>query len=417
MADVFPSARSTSCWNQSDRRRGLPQRDGGESGCHRARQPLLRLHYLILAPTHQSLLDPWLIMSALPSRLWRMFTALTLARPRATSELERRFVEPLAERLFGGYPELAYVDALRRGVLPDNIRVTEFYFQPGSFLESPLAQQQYVSSNYTHVVRDIVDAGVNVLAQLVARTDEDGDTLLSLSCNSDLTLDLAPRMREAERAGDHIALLAEVNRNLPFMYGDAAVRPDYFDALVDEPKYDFPLFGPPNSRTMPEAETLRRARRDKEQGQAPSTQAGEFVREEIHHVREGKHGARSTKQAIAIGLSKARRAGVELPPPPASAKAKTKQSAKSASRAAKRHRPPSTRRSRAIEKALQREPHAAASPAALARHAREAARKRGPAARKAAARKAVRTKGPQVRRAAARKAAKTRQRRRRAQAS
>jgi acyl-CoA hydrolase len=176
----------------------------------------------------------------------RIFTALTLARPRGESELERRFLEPLSDRLFNGYPELAYVDPLRRGELPANIRVTEFYFQPGSFLGSPLAQQQYVSSNYTHVVRDLLNAGVNVLAQLVAQTQQDGDTFLSLSCNPDLTLDLAPRMREAERRGEPVALLAQVNRNLPFMYGDATVAPGYFDALVDNPKYDFPLFGPPN---------------------------------------------------------------------------------------------------------------------------------------------------------------------------
>src|ERR671912_1488938 len=116
-----------------------------------------------------------------------IFTALTLARPRAKGELERRFIEPLAERLFGGYPELAYVDPVRQRTLPDNIRVTEFYFQPGSFLNSPLAQQHYVSSNYTHVVRDVVDAGINVLAQLVARTPGEAGDTLSLSCNSDLT--------------------------------------------------------------------------------------------------------------------------------------------------------------------------------------------------------------------------------------
>jgi Acetyl-CoA hydrolase/transferase C-terminal domain len=81
---------------------------------------------------------------------------------------------------------------------------------------------------------------------LVGKTREHGETLLSLSCNSDLTLDFVPRLREAERRGDRVAILAQVNRNLPFMYGDAAVRPDYFDGLVDEPKYDFPLFGPPN---------------------------------------------------------------------------------------------------------------------------------------------------------------------------
>jgi acyl-CoA hydrolase len=175
----------------------------------------------------------------------RIFTALTLARPRAKGELERRFIDPLSERLFGGYPELAYVDPLRDGTLPDNIRVTEFYFQPGSFLNSPLAQQQYVSSNYTHVVRDLIDAGINVLAQLVARAAEEGDAV-SLSCNPDLTLDLAPRMRHAERHGAKVALLAQVNRNLPFMHGDAVVSSDYFDALLENPEYDFPLFAAPN---------------------------------------------------------------------------------------------------------------------------------------------------------------------------
>jgi hypothetical protein len=162
---------------------------------------------------------------------------------------------------------------------------------------------------------------------------------------------------------------------------------------------------------MPEAETIKRARRDKAQGKSATTQAGEFVREEIHHIREGKHGARSAKQAIAIGLSKARRAGVKLQKPPARATAATKRSAKYATRAAKRRRPVSRRRSQAMQRRLKREGRAAASPAALARQARQSAKQRGPAARKAAARKAVRTKGPRLRRAAARKAAKTRRRR------
>src|SRR5216117_2799959 len=111
---------------------------------------------------------------------------------------------------------------------------------------------------------------------------------------------------------------------------------------------------------MPEKETLERAAEDKREGKAASTQAGEFVREEIHHVREGKHGARSTKQAIAIGLSKARRAGVKLGRPPASAKAATKQSARSASHAARTARRPSPRRSRAVRRALKRERRGAA---------------------------------------------------------
>src|SRR5947208_8651352 len=127
---------------------------------------------------------------------------------------------------------------------------------------------------------------------------------------------------------------------------------------------------------MPEKATIERARQDKRAGKAPSTQAGEFVREEIHHVREGKHGARSTKQAIAIGLSKARRAGVKLGRPPAGAKARTKQSAQYASRAARRRTRPAPRRSRAIKRALKRETQGAASRKSLSSQARSAARRR-----------------------------------------
>jgi hypothetical protein len=160
---------------------------------------------------------------------------------------------------------------------------------------------------------------------------------------------------------------------------------------------------------MPEQRTIERARKAQRQGKRPSTQAGEFVREEIHHIREGKHGARSTKQAIAIGLSKARRAGVRLGPPPKGTKAKTRRSAAYASRAARGgHRKPSRVRSRAIGRALKRESRGAASREALARQARQAAKRRGAAARRAAARKAVATKGRAGRKAAARKAAATR---------
>ena len=135
---------------------------------------------------------------------------------------------------------------------------------------------------------------------------------------------------------------------------------------------------------MPEKETLERARRDKREGKAPTTQAGEFVREEIHHVREGKHGARSAKQAIAIGLSKARRAGVDLPPPPKGKKS-TRRSAASAYRAGQRgKRKTSPRRARAVRRALKGEPRRAASRKALARQARTAARRRKTPARRAA---------------------------------
>jgi hypothetical protein len=140
---------------------------------------------------------------------------------------------------------------------------------------------------------------------------------------------------------------------------------------------------------VPEKETLERARQDKREGKAPSTQAGEFVREEIEHIREGKHGARSTKQAIAIGLSKARRAGVDLPPSETSSEETREQAKRDMRRAGKK---PSKRRSRATSKALKREGHSAASKEALSRQARAAAKKRSAASRSRAAKKAAKTR-------------------------
>lgn len=146
---------------------------------------------------------------------------------------------------------------------------------------------------------------------------------------------------------------------------------------------------------MPDQKTIERASRDKRQGKAASTQAGEFVREEIDHIREGKHGARSTKQAIAIGLSKARRSGVDLPPPKAGTQTETTRRKAAADRragATGAARRPSAKRSRATETALRQEGRAAGSRTALARQARGAAAKRGAASRSASARKAARTR-------------------------
>ena len=163
---------------------------------------------------------------------------------------------------------------------------------------------------------------------------------------------------------------------------------------------------------MPEKKPMQAAREDAREGKAPTTQAGEFVREEIHHVREGKHGARNPKQAVAIGLSKARRAGVRLAAPGKGQSATTrKKAAKDTARGKHPGKKTSPTRSRAIKGVLKREGSGAASRGALAKQTKSAAKKRGAAARSAAARKAVRTKGPTARKAAGRKAARTRARR------
>ncbi len=162
---------------------------------------------------------------------------------------------------------------------------------------------------------------------------------------------------------------------------------------------------------MSKKSTVERARKDRRQGKSASTQAGEFVHEEIRHIREGKHGARSARQAIAIGLSKARRAGVKLPAPDkGETSEETRDQAKRdlARGASGKRTKPSAARSRAMLAKLKREGREAASPAALSRHARASARDRTAAERKAAAKKAARTKGPRGRSAAAKKAASTR---------
>jgi len=167
---------------------------------------------------------------------------------------------------------------------------------------------------------------------------------------------------------------------------------------------------------MPRKQTIRKARQDKREGKSPSTQAGEFVHEEIDKIRRGKHGARSTKQAIAIGLSEARRAGVDLPPPrKGRMKQSTRRSAEYAYEAGQGKR--KTRRrprvSRAVKQVLKKEPRSTASHRALSRQAKRAAARRSAESRSAAARKASRTKGAKARSAAAKKAARTRARRRR----
>jgi hypothetical protein len=163
---------------------------------------------------------------------------------------------------------------------------------------------------------------------------------------------------------------------------------------------------------MPEKKTIRRAQRDKRQGKSASTQAGEFVHDEIKKIRKGEHGARSAKQAIAIGLSEARRAGVDLKPPKkGTTSERTRKNAERQYEKGQKHEPISRKRSRARVKALKREPTSTVSHDALSKQARTAAKKRTASSRSAAAKKAARTKGAHVRSAAAKKAARTRKRR------
>jgi acyl-CoA hydrolase len=188
-----------------------------------------------------------------PSIRLTIVTALSLRKPRWRSDLERRLVEPLAQRLFGAYPELEYVRMIEQGRLPGNIEVVEFFLEPGAWLDSGPLQQNYLSSNYTHVARDALRRGLNVIAQLVARppAGEAPAGLLSLGANPDLTADLLPQIAQMRASGRPFALIGQIHSELPFMYGDALVAADTFDFLLDDPGTR--LFCPPNT-PIPRAE-------------------------------------------------------------------------------------------------------------------------------------------------------------------
>src|SRR5476651_354929 len=171
------------------------------------------------------------------------FSALTLEKPKPANLLERRFIAPVIDRLFGGYPDLAYAAPLRAGALPPNVQVIEFFFLAGAWLHVPYAQQHYISANYTHATAYLLARGLNVVAQLVAKRVVDGVARYSLSCNTDTTLDVM-RARSEGRAS--FKLVAQVNSELPFMPGLGDLPADEFSAVLDSPKTDFPLFAPPS---------------------------------------------------------------------------------------------------------------------------------------------------------------------------
>jgi hypothetical protein len=171
------------------------------------------------------------------------FSALTLEKPKPSNLLEARFITPVIDRLFGGYPDLAYAEPLRHGKLPPNIRVVEFFFLAGRWMHVPMAQQNYISANYTHAASYLLAQGLNVVTQLVAQRLVDGEPRYSLSCNTDTTLDVL-RARAEGRAA--FKLVAQVNSELPFMPGPGDLAADEFSAVLDSPATDFPLFAPPS---------------------------------------------------------------------------------------------------------------------------------------------------------------------------
>jgi acyl-CoA hydrolase len=181
-----------------------------------------------------------------PSLDLTILTALSLLKPVPGSALEARLVTPLVARVFGSYVEPEYARALLHDALPANVRVIEFFLTLGQFLGSDQAQRRYLCSNYTHVARDCLARGANVIAQLVAQRTLDGQLLLSLGSNADVTPDLLPLIDAQRRDGRDIVLVGETHAQMPFMAGHAQLEARRFDFLVDDPRYDYDLYCPPN---------------------------------------------------------------------------------------------------------------------------------------------------------------------------
>ena len=173
-----------------------------------------------------------------PSINLKIFTALTLEKPKPKNELERRFLEPAETRLFGNYPALEYAQRLRNRSLPENIQVNEFFLTAGQWLRVDQMQQDYIAANYTHALSYLIDHGVNVVAQLVAREGNN----YSLSCNPDLTVDL---LKERKGGTAHFIFAAQVNSELPFMGGEAIITKNDIDLILDGPNTDFELYAVP----------------------------------------------------------------------------------------------------------------------------------------------------------------------------
>src|SRR5947207_2517594 len=175
-----------------------------------------------------------------------ILTALSLLKPVARSTLEARLLAPLVARVFGTYVEPEYARAMQTDTVPPNVRILEFFLTPGAFLDSRHAQRHYLSANYTHVARDSLARGVNVIAHLVAQRSVNGELQLSLGSNPDVTVDLLPLIEASRAEGRDIVMVGQTHAQMPFMTGQALIDPGRFDFLVDHPRYDYDLFCPPN---------------------------------------------------------------------------------------------------------------------------------------------------------------------------
>ena len=183
-----------------------------------------------------------------PDYSLEIYTALSLLKPHASSELEHRFLDPLVERWYGNYPDLQYAKDLMDKKLPHNVKVHEFFLKSGDWLYQPQVQEDYISTNYTHIARDMASKNINIVAQAVAGRFENGRWRLSLSSNPDVTFELFERLQQWRAAGETILFVAAINTEMPFMPGSAEIAEDAFDMLITDPVCTHTLFCTPNMK-------------------------------------------------------------------------------------------------------------------------------------------------------------------------
>lgn len=186
-----------------------------------------------------------------PSIDLTIITALSLEKPAPSSTLEARLLEPIVKRIWDGFVEFEYMKDLRKNRLPSNVRISEFFTKAGGYLNSPYAQQNYISTNYTHAIRDLIDNGLNVIGNMIAPHPDGNKGLVSMSCNPDLTVEGFAKMMEVRKQGQKNMIIGQLNSNLPYMYGDAVMESDVYDVILDDVKYDFPLFSVPKASVAP----------------------------------------------------------------------------------------------------------------------------------------------------------------------
>ncbi len=182
-----------------------------------------------------------------PTTKLTIYTSLSLEKPGGATDMERRFFDPIVEKHFNGVKDINYMLDLRAGTLPDNVRITETYCKAGAYRNDPVMQQHYMSSNYTHTVRDCNAVGNKMYAQMLAIHKDESGIKYSGACNADVLMETMDLYEENGKKGIKNLAIGVVNPNLPFMYGDAVIPAEKWDIIIDDPECYEPLFATPRA--------------------------------------------------------------------------------------------------------------------------------------------------------------------------